>query len=266
MKAGRRPERAADAAFDQAAGLRRLFGARRLRFVALVANPFVPQPELVLERLCSAAAALGLQSLVVDAADTAPPPHEMALLDLASCIEPLGSGVSYLAAPGLPLRHVDTHGRCGGFLDAIEDAAPQADVAFVHAGTGDLARMFADRPLRPLLQASDSPHSLIETYAALKRLAQRPCWLAHDLLVVADANGPRTARLGDSLADCAERFLGAVIHERVVVDPSAESRAGVDPALQRLLQAQLAQHRLGDAAPAPLCAPPSAHCRPDARP
>ncbi len=163
-----------DPSFDQAAGLRRLFGTRRTRFLALVQNPFVDSSELVIERLCDAALALGLHTLVVDAADGAPAPREMALLDLAACIEPLADEVSYLAARGLPIRHVDSRGRCGAFLDAIERAVPQADMVIVHAGTSDVARLFAARPLRPMLLGGDSPRCMTEAYAALKRLAQRP--------------------------------------------------------------------------------------------
>ena len=89
----------------------------------------------------------------------------------------------------------------------------------VHAGTIDLARLFAHQRMRPLLVGADTPRAMTEAYATLKRLAQRPGWLAHDLLIVADPNGPRTERLGESLAECAERFLGAAIHDCVVIDP-----------------------------------------------
>jgi len=236
----------AGGAYDQAAGLRRLFGARRMRFLALVQNPFVAHAELVIERLCAAAGAIGLHTLVVDAAEGAPPPREMALLDLSSCVEPLANQVSYLAARGLPIRHVDSQGRCGGFLDAIERAVPQVDMVLVHADTSDLARLFAARPLRPMLQASDSPRSLTEAYAGLKRLARRPGWLSHDLLLLADPHGPRTDRLGESLAECAERFLGAAIHDCVVLDPAAAAQDAAEPQLLRLLRAQLAQDPIGD--------------------
>jgi flagellar biosynthesis protein FlhG len=226
---------------DQAAGLRRLFGGRQRRHIVLVQNPFVEPAEFVIDRLCAALGALGQHTLVVDAADGAPAPREMALLDLASCIESMAPGVSYLAARGLPMRHVDSHGRCAAFLDALARAAPQADVVLVHAGTSDLARLFASLPLRPLLQAADSPRSLTEAYAALKRLAQRPGWLSHDVLLLADPRGPRTARIGDSLAGCAERFLDAAVHDVAVVDPAGPALQG---ALMQLLRAQLAQDRL----------------------
>jgi hypothetical protein len=252
-----KPRRASERpAHDQAAGLRRLFGERRPRFVALVHNPFIEHIELVIDRLCEAATALGVRTLIVDAADTAPPPREMALLDLAACVEPLSSDVSYLAARGLPMRHVDARGRCSAFLDTIEHRVPQADLVLVHAGTGDLARLFAERALRPLLQASDSPRSLTEAYASLKRLARRPGWLSHDLLLLADPRGPRTARLGETLADCGERFLGAAIHDCVVIDPAGRTKEdGADAALQRLLRAQLAQPLHPDAGAARAAAP-----------
>jgi flagellar biosynthesis protein FlhG len=240
----------ARAANDQAAGLRRLFGSTRQHVIALAHNEHVAQTSLVIDRLCGAAAGLGLHTLVVDAADSAPAPHEMALIDLPSCIEPLSEDMSYLAARGLPIRHVDTQGRCGGFLDAVARAAPQADLLLVHAGTVDLARLFAGRRLRPLVMGADTPRAMTEAYAALKRLAQRPGWLAHDVLIVADPQGPRTERLGESLAECAERFLGAAIHDCVVIDPHADALAP-DPRLVQLLRAQLAQDLMQDSATTP---------------
>lgn len=246
---------------DQAAGLRRMFASSRKRHLALVHNPEVAHSSLVIDRLCDAAAALGLHTLVVDAADSAPAPHEMALIDLPACIERLSDEVSYLAARGLPIRHVDTQGRCGGFLDAAERAAPHADLLLLHAGTVDLARVFAERRVRPILLGADSPRAMTEAYASLKRLAMRPGWRAHDLLIVAEPDGPRTARLGESLAECAERFLGAAIHDCVVVDPREPAQpphaAGAawhepDARLLQLLRAQLAQDLLHDSGAVPL--------------
>lgn len=241
----------ARAANDQAAGLRRMFGASRKRVIALAHNDQVEQAALVIDRLCGAATALGLHTLVVDAAESAPAPHEMALIDLPSCVEALSADVSYLAARGLPIRHVDTQGRCVAFLDALERAAPQADLVLVHAGTVDLARLFAQQRLRPLLVGADTPRAMTEAYATLKRLAQRPGWLAHDLLIVADPHGPRTERLGESLAECAERFLGAAIHDCVVIDPHDETH-GPDERLIQLMRAQMAQDLLQDSAAIPL--------------
>ena len=236
---------------DQAAGLRRMFGASRKRFLALAHNDQVEQGSLVIDRLCGAASALGLHTLVVDAADNAPAPHEMALIDLPSCVEALSDDVSYLAARGLPIRHVDSQGRCAGFLDALQAAAPQADLVLVHAGTVDLTRLFGHQRMRPLLIGADTPRAMTEAYATLKRLAQRPGWLAHDLLIVADPHGPRTARLGESLAECAERFLGAAIHDCVVIDPHTEPQ-GAEARLVHLLRAQMAQDLLQDSAAMPL--------------
>ena len=242
----------ARAANDQAAGLRRLFGSARKRFIALAHNEQVAQSSLVIDRLCDAAAALGLHTLVVDTADSAPAPHEMALIDLPSCVEVVSDDLSYLAARGLPIRHVDTQGRCTAFLEALEHAAPLADLVLVHAGTVDLARLFAGQRLRPLLLGADTPRAMTEAYASLKRLALRPGWLAHDLLIVADPDGPRTERLGESLAECAERFLGAAIHDCVVIDPRADAATTPDARLIHLLRAQMAQDLLQDSAAMPL--------------
>jgi flagellar biosynthesis protein FlhG len=95
---------------DQADGLRRLFAHARVCVVPVVSNPNVAFGGVMLERLCTAFAEHGKHTLVVDAAERANAHAEMALLDLAECIEPLSAQVSYLAARGLPLRFVDGAG------------------------------------------------------------------------------------------------------------------------------------------------------------
>jgi hypothetical protein len=116
---------------DQAAGLRQMFATRALRFIPVVANGSAGYGGLVLERLCTAYATLGLHTLVVDAGDQARPPCELAEFDLAEGIEPLSRQVSYMAARGLPLRHVDARGNCDSLLDALAEASPQSDVVLV---------------------------------------------------------------------------------------------------------------------------------------
>jgi hypothetical protein len=113
----------------------------RPRFVAVVANPQMAFSGLVLERLARACSAAAGSTLVVDAS-AAPEPHELVALDLAAGIEPFGSGLDYLAARGLPLRHVNSRGSCAGFLQAVVDAAPAADVVIVHAEASELGRLF----------------------------------------------------------------------------------------------------------------------------
>ena len=63
--------------------------------------------------------AQGLHTLVVDAADSAPAPHELAALDLRCLHRGAVAAVSYLAARGLPLRYVDTRGSSARFLDRL---------------------------------------------------------------------------------------------------------------------------------------------------
>jgi hypothetical protein len=136
---------------DQADGLRRLFAGTQPQHIALVANPHVAFSSVVLERLTTVLGAMDLHTLVVDAADSSPLPHELAALDLRAGIEPLSPRVSYLAARGLPLRHVDTRGSSAHFLDRLQAAAPQARVLLVHASASDLARVFGRCALRPAL-------------------------------------------------------------------------------------------------------------------
>jgi hypothetical protein len=221
---------------DQADGLRRLFASARTRFIAVAANPDVAFAGLALERLASVYATHQRKVLVVDAARGTP--REMAAVDLAACVEPLGENLSYLAARGLPVRHVSARGSCETFLDAICDAAPEASVVIVHADAHELGRLFARRAPRPLLLAADHPASVTSAYANMKLLAQRHGLMAFDLLLVAAANSPRTPRIAEQLALTAERFAGAVLHDWAAIDPAAQ---GDWPrALLRLAQGLLA--------------------------
>jgi hypothetical protein len=231
----------ADEPSDQADGLRRLFAYAGTRFVAVAANPQVAFTGLALERLASACAA-ALPSrrrvLVVDAVRGEP--HEMAHFDLAAGIDrDVAPGLDYLAARGLPLRHVDARGSCVAFLDALEQAAPQAGAVVVHAEPAELARLFARREPRPLLLAADHPASVTAAYANLKQLAQRAGLLAFDLLLVAAATSPRPPRIARQLAATAERFAGAVLHDWAAIDPAAVQHEP-PAALQRLAAALVA--------------------------
>jgi flagellar biosynthesis protein FlhG len=225
---------------DQADGLRRMFaGARPRRFVPLVANPHVAFAGVVIERLTAAFGAAGRHTLVVDAADNAPAAPELARVDLASAIEPLGSDVSYLAARGLPLAYVDTRGSASALLDALGDAAPQADVVLVHASASDLARVFQRRPARPVVVGADHPESIKHAYAAVKLLAQRCTLMTFDLLLAADPASPRLPHIAASLSGCADGFLGCVLHQWAVIDPASALHAAPPAAVQRLVEAQL---------------------------
>lgn len=230
------------APLDQAHGLRQLFAAQRQRFVPLVHNPHVAFGGVAMERLCAAFAEAELHTLVVDAADSAGIADELAQVDLSACIERLSASVSYLAARGLPMRHLDARGATSGFLAAVAEAAPRADVVLVHAGASDIARLFARRAPRPVLQAADLPESLTHAYASMKLLTQRLGVMAFDLMVAADGSSPRVPRIAESLAGCADRFLGAAVCEWALADPLADDEAP-QPQLRRLAASQL---RCGD--------------------
>jgi hypothetical protein len=228
----------APAPLDQAQGLRRLFAGTRQRFIPLAANPHVVASGALLDHVAAALVARGQRVLVVDAADTAPQPSEMARLDVGSCIENLSDRVGYLAARGLPLAHVDTRGSASSFLDALSQAAPKADVVLLHANVTDLARMFMRRPARPILLAADHAESVKHAYAACKLLAQRCSLMTFDLLLAAPSRSRRVPSIASSLAGCADGFLGAVLHDWAVIDPAAPP-GPPEVALDRLLAAQL---------------------------
>lgn len=225
---------------DQAAGLRALFGHGRTRHLPLVHNPFVPAAGVVMERLCVALSEHGLNTLVVDAAETAPAAHELAAIDLAACVEPLSPQVSYLAARGLPRRFLDNRATMVGLLDAVHGAAPQAQVVVVHASASDLRRIFAGRAPRPLLLAGERPDSLTDAYASMKLLGQWLGALAFDLVIVSGARPKGARRIAERLGECADLFLGSALHHCAVVDPLTPAQAAPTAALRRMVAAQLA--------------------------
>src|SRR6218665_1717394 len=218
---------------DQAHGLRQLFAHARVHFVPVVANPHMAFGGVMLERLCTAFGEHGAHVLVVDASDRAPAPAEVAVMELASAVETLSSQVSYLAARGLPLRHVDTQGSMSSFLQAVADAAPQADVVLVHGNESDLCRMFARTDARPLLLADDRPSSVTHAYAAMKLLSQRAGLMVHDLLLCAAPSSPRAERIAMQMATCANDFIGAVLRHWLQVDPAAHAREPAPSALRQ---------------------------------
>ncbi|WP_242478217.1 MinD/ParA family ATP-binding protein [Rubrivivax gelatinosus] len=228
------------APLDQAHGLRRLFAASRQHVVPLAANPHVAFSGVVIDELTAAFVARGRRVLVVDAADGAPAPREISLLDLGAGIEDLSPQIGYLAARGLPLRHVDTRGSAAAFVDALAQAAPKADVVLLHANAGDLARMFMQRPARPILIGADHPESIKHAYAACKLLAQRCSLMTFDLVLAAPGASRRVRAIASSLGSCADAFLGALLHDWAVVDPASDARSRPDGALERLVAAQLA--------------------------
>jgi len=228
---------------DQADGLRRLFAHARVCVVPVVSNPNVAFGGVMLERLCTAFAEHGKHTLVVDAAERAHAHAEMALLDLAECIEPLSAQVSYLAARGLPLRFVDAAGSTASFLQAVTQAAPHCDVVLVHASASELCRLFArsaePERVRPLLLADDRPASVTHAYAAMKLLTQRAGLVVHDLLLGAAPQSPRSERIAMQIATCADDFLGAVLRDWVRIDPACDATELPSPELRRLVREQL---------------------------
>ena len=225
---------------DQADGLRRMFAATRGVLVPVVANPHVEHHGAVLARLASVFAEQGLNTLVVDASDTAPEPGELAFIDLGSCVEPLSPQLAYLAARGLPMQHVDTHGSCASFIPRMMNVVYDVDVVVMHAEARVLARMLGEQPLRPVLMASGASESLTHAYAALKLLVQRLGLMSFDLVMPASkGRGPTPAQIARRVGDCADRFLGAALHDSATIDPAIAFGEASGPDLTRLAAAQL---------------------------
>ena len=233
---------------DQADGLRRMFAASQAVIVPVVANPHVEHHGAVLARLASVFAEQGLNTLVVDAADTAPEPGELAFIDLGACVEPLSPQLAYLAARGLPMQHVDTHGSCASFIPRMLNVVYDVDVVVIHTEARILARMLGEQQLRPVLLASGAGESLTHAYAALKLLVQRLGLMSFDLVTpTAKGRGPTPAQIAKRVSDCADRFLGAALHDSASIDPDIAFGEASGPDLMRLAAAQL---RASDPTPA----------------
>jgi flagellar biosynthesis protein FlhG len=217
-----------------------------MRFIPVAANPHVAFGGLMLERLCTGFAEAGARTLVVDASDRSGAPGEMAMLDFASCIEPLSSHVSYVAARGLPMRFVDATGSAQGFLRTITEAAPGCQVVLVHAGAPELCRLFGRRsgridaaPVFPLILADDQPASVTHAFAAMKLLTLRAGLMVHELVLGAAEHSPRANRIATQLALCADDFLGAVLRDWLRIDPASEPNDPPSMQLRRWVRERL---------------------------
>lgn len=226
---------------DQADGLRRLFAQSHVRLVPVVSNPHMTSGGVLLEQLCAALADEGASMLLVDAAEGAPAPAELAAMSLAEGIETLAPRLGYLAARGLPMSYLDARGSTAPFLQAVVDAAPAADMVLVHASPTELSRLFARQTLcttvRPVLLADDRPASVMHAYAAMKLLVQRAQLMVHHLLLDAAAASPRAERIARQVASCADLFLGATLHSSARIDPRAPALGTASPALRRIARA-----------------------------
>lgn len=228
---------------DQAQGLRQMFASRVLRFIPVVANGQSGCGGVVLERLCAAYASFGLNTLVVDAADQARAPSELVAFDLAEGIETLSSQVSYMAARGLPLRHVDARGSCASLLPALADASPRSDVVLVHASASEIVRLFDQHApnlsLRPLVFTNDLAEGLTDAYAAVKILSQRGGWMSYDLLVCAVLESAQAEQVSTRLAQCSDNFLGVAQRSACQLDPHQDPSVNPDPHFMAMAAALL---------------------------
>jgi hypothetical protein len=230
---------------DQAEGLRQMFANANARFVPVVSNPHVAFGGVMLERLCTSFAERGARVLVIDAGERASAAGEMAMIELAQCIERLAPRVAYLAARGLPIRFVDAGGSTRGFLERATEAAPGCDVVLVHADARELCRMFAhgrrgridetvDAPC-PIVLADDRPASVTHAYASMKLLAQRAGLVVCDLLLGAAPHSPRAERIAAKLAGCADNFFAGVLRDWARIDPAGDAGEVPSEDLRRLV-------------------------------
>lgn len=219
---------------DQAHGLRRLFTAPQTRLVPVVSNPHLVHGGILLETLCAAFAELGLKVLLADAGERSPAPSALAAVDMLHCIEPLSPRVSYLAARGLPLRHLGPTGSAESFIEALVEAAPTADVILLHASAQELARVVAGRSVRPLLLADTDPQSVTHAYAGMKWLTQRAGLLVYSVLMSCPPQSRLAARIAQQLGSCGDTYLGAAVSDWACLDPRLPQAAQLTPEFRHL--------------------------------
>ena len=128
-------------------------------------------------------------------------------------------------------------------------------MVLVHADATDLAACSRAARARPLLLAADHPASVTHAYAAMKLLAQRAGLMA--LRPAAGGRRQLAARASASptqLASCADRFLGAALHDwardrprRASAAPRRPLRAGAACSRAQRLDAGDAARRAGRA-------------------
>ena len=225
---------------DQADGLRKLFAASRVRFIPVVSNPEVLDSGVLLEGLCAAFSEMGLQTLVVDAGELSPAATEMAAVDLSACVERLSRQVSYLAARGLPLRYINANGSAAEFLQALREAAPQADVMILHAPAAELARVLNSREMRPVLLADTDARSVTHAYAGMKWLSQRAGLMVYSLLMACHPQLRLAERIAQQISSCGDGFLGAVLRDWACMDPRTPPTAPLSPEVRHLARELLA--------------------------
>lgn len=199
---------------DQAAGLRALFQRREPVLVPVLDNPSVEGIDTLLDALVGAYIERGLQVLVVDAGARAQPAGDLALVNLAACIETLSPQVGWLDARGLAAHFLDARGSAAQLLQRLREASPQAEVIVLRAGAAELARILASPhplPARPVLLTDLQQQNLTAAYAGMKWLAERAGSKVFHLLIAGQPEARLTQRIARQLADTAERFLGVAL-------------------------------------------------------
>lgn len=225
---------------DQAAGLRALFARPTSSVVPVLDNPAVDGADALLDALVGAYLERGLKVLVVDAGARAPQVSELALLNLAACIERLSPQVGWLDARGLVAHHLDARGSAAGLLGKLREAAPQADILLLRGSAAELARLLAGSAatVRPVLLTDGQQQNLTSAYAGMKWLSERAGCRVFQLLVAGQPQARLTQRIVQQLGETAERFLGVALAGWAALPPGSR---GLQPSteLRRLAHAGL---------------------------
>src|SRR5678815_512191 len=85
----------------------------------------------------------------------------------------------------------------------------------------------------------------------MKLLATRADLRVHELVLGANAQSPRAARIAVQIALCADEFLGSVLRDWLLIDPAAGPAQAVTPGLRRWVSHRLQSPEIGGSAAEP---------------
>lgn len=237
------PSANTNALMDQAAGLRRLFSHKQVRFVPVVANPYVARSSVMMDQLCHAIRTMDLRALVVNASHTAGASAYQPRNRSRLAAERLAPGLGYLdvAMRDLDPMGPDAQQPAQVFLHEVAGTMPDADVVLVHAAASDLVHLFnrhrgGTHAPRFVLLCDDEPPAITSAYGALKLLATRGGLMAHNLLLSTLQGAHAAAAVAARLARCAHQFLGALQHHTAWVNPVRPDADAHLPAMYRLTE------------------------------
>lgn len=250
------------ALMDQASGLRRLFSREQIRFVPVVAHPYVARSSVLMEQLCEAVRSPDLGTLAVDASRTAGANVYQSRNRSRLASERLAPSLGYLDTEVVDTQPAVPHLQqpAQAFLHEVAETMPDADVVLVHGAPPDLVRLFnrhgsgSHAPRFVLLCGDDTPDEP-SSYATLKRFVARGSVAAHKLMAGALQRARTSVATATRMARDARHVLRRLQHHAGQAVPMRPDGDAGLPAMYRLTEDLLSPAWVLEP---PACASPAA--------